>query len=162
MIYRKGVVYELSVFTPQVLREIATASDICDTPDKVYCEWKNSVETNSMFDPMKEHFVVFFMNTRRRIIGFSFVSIGSLDQCQAHAREVFRPAIVAGAHSIAIAHNHPSGDSSPSEADVRVTKELVRAGNMLRIEVADHIIIGEKTESNKGWFSMRECGYMMR
>jgi DNA repair protein RadC len=77
-----------------------------------------------------------------------------LDQVVVHPREVFRAAIVACAHSVVIVHNHPSGDPNPSDADIRITKELIAGGKLLRVDVRDHIIIG--SERN---VSLRELGY---
>ena len=77
-----------------------------------------------------------------------------------HAREVFRPAIVAAAAALLVAHNHPSGDPSPSEADIKVTRDLIRAGQLLKIEVLDHIILGQASPSQpKGYTSLRELGF---
>jgi DNA repair protein RadC len=71
-----------------------------------------------------------------------------------HPREIFRAAVIASAHSVILMHNHPSGDSNPSEADIRITRELVRAGQVLRIEVLDHVIVGRDNHR-----SLRELGY---
>jgi len=79
---------------------------------------------------------------------------GTLDTILVHPREVFRLALTAAAAAIVLAHNHPSGDPSPSEADVKVTRDLIRAGQLLKIEVLDHIIIGQPR-----FCSLRELGY---
>ena len=71
-----------------------------------------------------------------------------------HAREVFRPAIVAAGSAIVLTHNHPSGDPTPSEADIKCTRDLIRAGQLLKIELMDHVIIGSDRH-----VSMREQGY---
>jgi DNA repair protein RadC len=71
-----------------------------------------------------------------------------------HAREVFRPAIVAAAHAIVVMHNHPGGDPTPSEADIRITRDLIRAGQLLRIEVLDHVIVTPSRHA-----SLRELGW---
>ena len=71
-----------------------------------------------------------------------------------HPREVFRCAIIAAAAKIALIHNHPSGEPQPSEADIKVTRDLIRAGQLLKIEVLDHVIVGNPTHS-----SLRELGY---
>jgi DNA repair protein RadC len=65
-----------------------------------------------------------------------------MDTLLVHSREVFRAAIIASASAVVLAHNHPSGDPSPSEADLKVTRDLIRAGQLLKIEVLDHVIIG--------------------
>ena len=89
-----------------------------------------------------ENFQVVLLNTRRRLIRVEQISQGTLDTILVHPREVFKAAIVAGASAIVLAHNHPSGDPSPSEADIKVTRDLIRAGQLLKIEVLDHIILG--------------------
>ena len=98
--------------------------------------------------------MVFILNTRRRIKGHYVVSTGTMDTILCHAREVFRLAIMASASAIIIAHNHPSGDSTPSEADIKITRDLIRAGQLLKIEVLDHIIVG-----NPNHTSLRTMGF---
>ena len=71
------------------------------------------------------------------------MGLGTLDTVYTHAREIFRPAIVAAAHSLILAYNHPSGDPKPSDADLRTTRDLFRAGQLLKIDLKDHIIIGD-------------------
>jgi DNA repair protein RadC len=88
-----------------------------------------------------EHFVVLALDTRSRVICRYVVSIGLLDSSLVHPREVFRAAIVAGAAGIILAHNHPSGDPTPSPEDRAVTRQLVAAGTLLDLPVYDHVII---------------------
>jgi len=77
-----------------------------------------------------------------------------------HPREVFKSAISANAHAVVLVHNHPSGDPAPSEADIKVTRDLIRAGQLLKIEVIDHVIIGRATnERQKDYASLRELGH---
>ena len=135
------------------VRECAAASYHVDTPDRVFDYWKTNVATAPWYDPAKEAFVVLILNTRRRIVGHNLVALGGLDFVNVHPREVFRPAIVAAGSALIIAHNHPSMESSPSEADIRVTRDLVRAGQLLRIEILDHVIIGST------FTSLRSLGY---
>ena len=107
-----------------------------------------------------ETFQVILLNTRRRLIRVETLSRGTLDSILVHARDVFRAAIIANAAAIIIVHNHPSGDPSPSEADIKVTRDLIRAGQLLKIEVADHVILGRcTTERVKDYVSLRELGY---
>ncbi len=94
------------------------------------------------------------LNTRRRIKGHYLVSVGTMDTILCHPREVFRLAIMASASAIVIAHNHPSGEPTPSEADIKITRDLIRAGQLLKIEVLDHIVIGNPKHT-----SLRELGY---
>ncbi len=135
------------------VRDCATPADLVDTPDRVFDYWKANVATAPWFDPSKEAFVVLILNTRRRILGHNLVALGGLDSVNVHAREVFRPVIVAAGSALILAHNHPSLDPSPSEADIRVTRDLVRAGQLLRIDIMDHVIIGST------FTSLRSLGY---
>jgi DNA repair protein RadC len=93
-----------------------------------------------------EHFQVILLNTRRRLIRTEEVSQGTLDTILVHPREVFKVAIAANAAAVVLVHNHPSGDPTPSEADIKVTRDLIRAGQLLKIEVLDHVILGRATQ----------------
>lgn len=107
-----------------------------------------------------EHFQVVLLNTRRRLIRVEKISQGTLDTILVHPREVFKSAIAANAAAVVLVHNHPSGDPTPSEADIKVTRDLIRAGQLLKIEVLDHVIIGRATsERPKDFVSLRELGY---
>src|SRR5205814_6103146 len=107
-----------------------------------------------------ESFQVLLLNTRRRLIRAEKISDGTLDTILVHPREVFKSAIAANAAAIVLVHNHPSGDPMPSDADVKVTRDLVRAGQLLKIEVLDHVILGRKTqERERDYVSLRELGY---
>lgn len=98
--------------------------------------------------------MVLILNTRRTIIGHNLVSLAGLDNCIDQSREVFRPVIVA---AIILMHNHPSGDPNPSEADIRATREMIRAGQLLRIEVLDHVIVGSGNH-----VSLKALGYFYK
>jgi DNA repair protein RadC len=139
------------------LRECPLPADmaLCDTPDKAAEYWRTHVVNHPAYSGEVETFVVLMLNTRRRVRGHVFVSTGTLDTVLVHPREVFRAAIVAGASAVILAHNHPSGEPSPSEADIRVTRDLIRAGQLLKIEVLDHVIIG----AGSMHCSLRELGY---
>lgn len=108
----------------------------------------------------KEEFRVCLLNVRHRLIRVEKVAEGILDSVLVHPREVFKPAIAASAAFIILVHNHPSGDPSPSDADLRMTRDLIRAGQLLKIEVLDHVIMGARTaERLKDYLSMRDLGY---
>lgn len=130
------------------------ATELVDTPETAAQYWLRNIPQSDWYDEAKEAVVVLILNTRRRIIGHNLVTLGSLDTCLIHAREVFRPAIVAAGSAIILMHNHPSGDSTPSEADIKVTRELIRAGQLLKIELLDHVIMGQRIMSLKtqGYF----------
>jgi DNA repair protein RadC len=93
----------------------------------------------------KEHFVALYLNARNELVYKETVSIGILNASLIHPREVFKPAIDKLAVSVIIAHNHPSGDTKPSEDDIEITKRLKKAGEILGVEVLDHIIITENS-----------------
>lgn len=103
----------------------------------------------------QEHFVVLFLNTKNQIIHRQTIFIGSLNASIVHPREVFREAVRRSAASIICAHNHPSGDPSPSQEDIQVTKRLVDSGKMMGIELLDHLIIGDRK-----FISLKEKGYI--
>jgi DNA repair protein RadC len=106
-------------FKVVALRECPLPEDmhICETPQHAADYWRLHIPTEPHFDPERECFAVLMLNTRKRIKGHHFVSIGTLDTIHIHPREVFRAAIIAAAASIVLLHNHPSGDPTPSEAD---------------------------------------------
>ena len=107
-----------------------------------------------------ETFQAVLLNTRRRLIRIERLSQGTLDTILVHPREVFRGAIVANASALVIVHNHPSGDPTPSEADIKATRDLIRAGQLLKIDVIDHVILGRATEERpKDYASLKELGY---
>ncbi len=107
-----------------------------------------------------ERFQVLLLNTRRRLIRIDHISQGTLDTILVHPREVFKSAILANAAAVVLVHNHPSGDPAPSEADIKVTRDLIRAGQLLKIEVLDHVILGRSTtERPQDYASLRELGY---
>ncbi len=89
----------------------------------------------------KEHFVAFYLDSRNQEIQREIISVGTLNESLVHPREVFEGAIKHNAAGIILAHNHPSGDLEPSEADIEITKKLIHAGKILDIEIIDHIII---------------------
>ena len=130
------------------------AMPLCDTPDRAAEYWRAHVVNHPAFNPDVECFVALLLNTRRRIKGHVLVSTGTLDTLLVHAREVFRPAIVAAASAVVVMHNHPSGEPEPSEADIKVTRDLIRAGQLLKIELLDHVVVGAARHC-----SLRTLGY---
>jgi len=128
---------------------------LLDTPELV----ANLMREEMRVQPV-ETFYVLLLNTRRRLIKKVKVSNGTLDTVLVHPREVFRAAITHNASAIVACHNHPSGISTPSPADVTCTRDLIRAGQLLKIELIDHVIIGLSTAENpKDYSSLRELGY---
>ena len=103
----------------------------------------------------REHMILLTLDTKNKITSISTISIGSLDQSIVHPREVFKTAILSNASSIILAHNHPSGDTTPSRADISITHRIKESGNLLGISLLDHIILGDDT-----YLSLKEKGYL--
>ena len=140
----------------RLVREVRGESPVLDTPDAVANLMREETRLRNA-----EVFQVLLLNTRRRLVGEPIkISDGTLDTILVHPREVFRPAIAASAAALVLVHNHPSGDPTPSEADIKVTRDLIRAGQLLKIEVLDHVILGRATQERpKDYVSLRELGY---
>jgi len=135
--------------------EMRAESPLLDTPERIADLLREESRPQDV-----EQFRVVLLNTRRRLIGLETISQGTLDTILVHPREVFKRAIAANASAVVLVHNHPSGDPTPSEADIKVTRDLIRAGQLLKIEVLDHVIIGRRTmERHKDYVSLRELGY---
>ena len=112
-----------------------------------------SIVQNSLAENTKEHFWAVLLNTRGRLIKVAEISKGSLDSSIVHPREVFKEAMTASAASVIFVHNHPSGITDPSEDDIKLTKRLVEVGDLVGIDVLDHVIIG-----NEKPFSLKRNG----
>jgi len=123
---------------------------IVKTPDEVA-----SLVRGRLRGKKKEHFLALLLDTRNQLMKVSEISVGSLDTSIVHPREVFKEAIAASAASVIFVHNHPSGDPKASEDDIRLTKRLAEAGEIVGIDVLDHIIICDKEHlslKSKGLF----------
>ena len=156
--FRPSAKYPVEIFV-SVLRESVALETPCDTPVLIVDYWRKNIEISADFRQDKEQLYAIFLNTRRRVIAHELVSLGTLDATVCHPREVFRSAIVSSAHSVVIIHNHPSGDTTPSEADIKLTRELIRAGHLLKIELIDSIIVSSPMTPPTGFTSLRELGY---
>jgi DNA repair protein RadC len=138
--------------------ELQTESPVLDNPENVVRLVRESNLAKNV-----ETLQVLLLNTRHKLIRVEEISDGTLDTILVHPREVFKSAISANAAAIVLVHNHPSGDPTPSDADIKVTRDLIRAGQLLKIEVIDHIIIGRATtERVKDYSSLRELGYFYK
>ena len=120
--------------------------EVNDTSSPTISNAKDAVaQLTDLRDLKKEHFVVLYLNARNQLVHKETVSIGTLNANLVHPREVFEPAIKHSAANIIVAHNHPSGDSKPSEDDLEITKRLTEAGKIMGIEIADHIIVAKNS-----------------
>ena len=103
----------------------------------------------------REQFIIACLNTKNEPTNISVVSVGSLNKAIVHPREVFKTAILSNAASIMAFHNHPSGETTPSQQDIQLTHRLYEAGELLGIKLLDHLIIGDGT-----FTSLKEKGYL--
>lgn len=122
-------------------------SNLINSPEDI---WK---ELRDVRNSKKEHFVVFYVDSRNSLIRKDIVSIGTLNTSLVHPREVFEPAVNNFAAQIILAHNHPSGDPDPSDDDIEITKRLIKAGEIMGIEVVDHVVVADHN-----FFSFKEKG----
>lgn len=106
-------------------------------------------------DETRELFKSILLDAKNRVLRILTVSVGILDSSLVHPREVFKEAIAASAASVIVAHNHPSGDPTPSQEDRAITERLVEAGRILGVELLDHVVIGDGR-----WVSMKQAGWM--
>ena len=139
----------------KIAEELQRESPVLDNPENIAELLREQNRVKNV-----ETFQILLLNTRRRLIRVEQVSQGILDTILVHPREVFQSAIAARAAAIVMVHNHPSGDPTPSEADIKVTRDLIRAGQLIKIEVLDHVILGRATvDRPKDFSSLRELGY---
>ena len=114
-----------------------------------------NVLMDELKDLKQEHFVCLYLNTKNQIEGKSTIFVGTLNSSVVHPREVFKEAVKRSSSAIIVAHNHPSGDPTPSREDIEVTKRLKKSGELMGIDLLDHIIIG-----NGRYVSLKERGDM--
>ena len=124
---------------------------IIRSPQDIAEVFETVFNTKSM---TKEHLLMLSLNTKNKVIALHVVHIGSVNASIVHPRDIFQLAILDNATSIAIAHNHPSGDTTPSEEDINVTNRINEAGKLMGIELLDHIILGDS------YLSLKEKGYL--
>lgn len=109
---------------------------------------------NDIWHKKKEHFIALYVDSRNVFLHKEIISIGTLNSSLVHPREAFEPALRTAAAAVIFVHNHPSGNLEPSDADIKITDRLIKAGNLLGIQVLDHIIVSEKhfmSMKNDNW-----------
>jgi hypothetical protein len=130
---------------------------VIDKPIGYVNYWREVIATSPFFHPDKEHMVVVALNTKLNAKGWHIVSVGDLSGTYCGAREIMRPLILCAASRFILMHNHPSGDPAPSDLDRKTTRRIREAGEVMGIEITDHIIIGDGTDK---YFSFREHGLL--
>ena len=148
------------IIKTQVIRENSIDYTL-EHPDKVFRYWNEEIATNPSFDQEKEHLYVLMLDSKLYIKAHNLVTMGLINQTLMHAREIFKPAIVMSACHIILAHNHPSGDPSPSSDDIQSTRQIIKAGQVLGIPLLDHVVIGKQTEKHpSGYVSLKQLGIL--
>ena len=131
-----------------------------DSPELAFSYWNRVISQRDWFQENKEHLGVLLLNTRHNIDGHNLVSIGILNECLAHPREILAPVLCGGAFAFILMHNHPSGDPSPSKADRELTRRIAEGANMLQVKFLDHVIAGCEEANREPYFSFREMGLL--
>ena len=131
---------------------------VVDSPERVFQYMGGAFDP----DPTVEWFYVILLNRKNRPLGRVAVTKGTATASLVHPREVFRPAVLCNASALIAVHNHPSGDPSPSQADIRATRQLREAAATIQIDLLDHVIIGEKDADpcGTGYYSFAEAGLL--
>ena len=144
----------INFYTLKMVKEDSVPYEVpvIKSPTEVYQAAKQLL---ALHEKPQEHFCILCLNTKNKIVGVHTISIGSLNASIVHPREVFKAAILNNASRIICLHNHPSGDPEPSKEDIEITRRLVEAGEIIGIEVLDHVIIGEQR-----YLSMKERDLM--
>jgi len=158
MVIRESDIANLPVEKQQIARSILEVlANIVSgyTPDKISKPQDVYQLSLDLVSKEQEHFVVYCLNSKHHVINRKTVFVGSLNSTVVHPREVFRAAIENSSASIICVHNHPSGDPTPSPEDISVTQRLCEAGEIIGIELIDHVIVGRT-----GWFSLKANGHI--
>ena len=149
--------YEVPVYHCQLVRE--TSLTLAERPVVRAPSDAARLLSDHLQGVDREHFCSILLDTKNRVIGINTVSVGILDSTIVHPREVFKPAILCNAASIVVGHNHQSGVPDPSVEDTRLTKRLYEAGEILGIDLLDHVIVGDGTQPLR-WVSLKERGVL--
>ncbi|WP_275372602.1 RadC family protein [Clostridium tertium] len=145
----------INFYKLQMVKEKAARYDInknVSSPKEVYTALRTVFELDILAE---EHLVMFALDTKNKIVGAFDVAAGSLNSSIVHPREVFKRALLNNAASIIVAHNHPSGDPTPSSEDINITSRLKECGEILGVKLLDHIIVGDDSYS-----SLKEKGLL--
>lgn len=147
----------INVFTVKLVKESGKLYELDTKTVRSPRDGADIIKTVLNTDELpNEHFIMLSLSTKNEVIGFHTIFVGSLNASIVHPREIFQQALLNNAASIIVAHNHPSGDPTPSQEDIHVTRRLVEAGKILGIELLDHLILGHGDK----FVSLKEKGYL--
>lgn len=153
----KFVLSRIGEATPE---EHQAASIALDTAQSIFDFWQSVISSKPDFEPDKENLIAILLDAKLRPKGYHLVALGSLCECTAHPREIFRPVIVANSYAFVLVHNHPSGSPDPSDADRRLTANLRDGAGLLQVQLLDHVIIGTPAPDRSPFFSFRNAGLL--
>ncbi len=128
---------------------------VLDSPERIY-----EYFGQEFLALRTESLRVLLLDTKLRLLRVEQIALGTINECIAHPREIFRPAIISSAYAFVLVHNHPSGDAQPSQADRRLTTTLREASAMLQIQFMDHVILGSADGGRLPYFSFRDAGLL--
>jgi DNA repair protein RadC len=128
---------------------------LLDTPERIYAAFGSE-----FMGLRQESLRALYLDARLRLIRAEEITRGSVSECMAHPREIFRQAIIHSAYAVVVLHNHPSGDPAPSAADIRITRSLREAAQLLQINLIDHIILGSPDGGRVPYYSFKEAGHL--
>ena len=149
----------MNAYEFKLIREPVTAYEVCsgNNPEAV----ASYLYDLGLAECQQEHFCIIMLDTRRQILGHSIITKGLVDRSHVHPREVFKIAIAANSSCILLAHNHPTGDTTPSKQDLDVTNNLTEVGQLVGIPVIDHIIVGYNLHTHqRNFLSLKETGHI--
>ena len=150
----------MKVYEPRIVYHAVNREPVAplSTSQELSSYLKDAFNTH----PLQEQFIVIPASRKNHPLGCFIVSLGTAHSTLVHPREVFRPAILAGASAVFVAHNHPSGDPAPSNADIQVTRQLREAAKIMSIDLLDHLVCGniENDPAGKGYYSFNEAGLL--
>jgi len=130
-------------------------SPLLDTPERIYEAFGREFMTLR-----QESLRALYLDARLRLIRAEEITRGSVSECMAHPREIFRRAMIHSAYAVVVLHNHPSGDPAPSAADIRITRMLREAAQLLQINLIDHMILGSPDGGRIPYYSFKEAGHL--
>lgn len=145
----------------QRLCENPPAASAIDEAEKLVAYWREHIAAAPDYQPDQERLVVVLLNAQLRPIGWHLITLGAVNQTLARPVEIFRPVVVCNAYACAVMHNHPSGETAPSEADKKITSRLIQGAKTLELTLLDHVIVTEPDripEGSRPYFSFKECG----
>lgn len=142
------------------LAQYKATHTVMNSPEVAFELWQEVIAVDPNHEPDKEHLITVFLNTKLRVIGYHVVSVGSLNEAVAHPREIFRAAIIAGAYALVLMHNHPSGDPTPSAADLRMTRKVQQGAEIIGISLLDHVVIGTAKSEFAPFHSFQKSGLL--